>query len=127
MFATRSELFLACECNVCWCVLILAAGGAYIELVPYRYLFQVDAGQYCLGMFDNGYQGTLLGGILTRNVLVQVVLVSRLCLVRLHQRCTTQCLLRLVLDHASLQCSMLCSAAKRDDAAAITCHYVKTL
>jgi hypothetical protein len=48
------------------------AGGAYIELVPYRYLFKVTSGQYCLGVFDNGVQGTLLGGIITRNVLVKV-------------------------------------------------------
>jgi hypothetical protein len=47
-------------------------GGAHIDLVPYRYLFQVDGGHFCLGMFDNGYQGTLLGGIITRNMLVTV-------------------------------------------------------
>lgn len=63
------------NCTVLYCPVLpctVRAGGAYIELVPYRYLFQVDAGQYCLGVFDNGHQGTLLGGIITRNVLVQV-------------------------------------------------------
>jgi hypothetical protein len=58
------------------CALLLAAaaasGGAHIDLVPYRYLFKVADQQYCLGVFDNGFQGTLLGGIITRNVLVQV-------------------------------------------------------
>lgn len=61
---THDVLYLYCRA--------VHSGGAYIELVPYRYLFQIDAGQYCLGVFDNGYQGTLLGGIITRNVLVQV-------------------------------------------------------
>lgn len=53
-------------------------GGAHIELVPYSYLFKFHQ-QYCLGMFDNGYQGALLGGIITRNVLVQVCLCVWLC------------------------------------------------
>lgn len=49
------------------------AGGAYLELRPHSYLFAGDApGSYCLGVFDNGWSGTLLGGIITRNALVQV-------------------------------------------------------
>ena len=44
--------------------------------MPYRYLFKMSTGQYCLGVFDNGWQGTLLGGIITRNVLVQVSLLT---------------------------------------------------
>ena len=32
----------------------------------------LQRGSYCLGVFDNGRQGTLLGGITFRNVLVQV-------------------------------------------------------
>jgi hypothetical protein len=51
---------------------LVLLGGAHIDLVPYRYLFKVADQQYCLGVFDNGFQGTLLGGIITRNVLVQV-------------------------------------------------------
>ncbi|KAF6251742.1 aspartic peptidase domain-containing protein [Scenedesmus sp. NREL 46B-D3] len=47
------------------------AGGASFQLTPQRYLFRVGRGEYCLGVFDNGWQGTLLGGILVRNVLVQ--------------------------------------------------------
>ena len=34
--------------------------------------YYVQRGSYCLGVFDNGRQGTLLGGITFRNVLVQV-------------------------------------------------------
>lgn len=37
-----------------------------------RYLFRAGLRTYCLGLFDNGWSGTLLGGIITRNVLVQV-------------------------------------------------------
>eukprot|EP00882_Tetradesmus_deserticola_P025713 GHRQ01028270.1.p1 GENE.GHRQ01028270.1~~GHRQ01028270.1.p1 ORF type:complete len:487 (+),score=162.78 GHRQ01028270.1:773-2233(+) len=46
-------------------------GGASFKLTPQRYLFLVGRGEYCLGVFDNGWQGTLLGGILVRDVLVQ--------------------------------------------------------
>jgi hypothetical protein len=56
------------------------AGGASFKLTPQRYLFMVGRGEYCLGMFDNGWQGTLLGGILVRNVLVQV----RVCIALRH-------------------------------------------
>ena len=41
---------------------------------PLNYLFMHtgEAGAYCLGVFDNGASGTLLGGISFRNILVQV-------------------------------------------------------
>ncbi|MEW5312356.1 MAG: hypothetical protein WDW38_003997 [Sanguina aurantia] len=42
-----------------------------LQLVPYRYLFLVGPGHLCLGVFDNGASGTLIGGITVRNVLVQ--------------------------------------------------------
>jgi hypothetical protein len=48
------------------------AGGVTVRLTPERYLFLVASGWYCLGVFDNGRQGTLLGGNIVRNVLVQV-------------------------------------------------------
>lgn len=47
-------------------------GGASVSLPPHRYLFMIGAGEYCLGVFDNGQSGTLIGGIAVRNVLVQV-------------------------------------------------------
>eukprot|EP00878_Enallax_costatus_P039744 GHUV01045636.1.p1 GENE.GHUV01045636.1~~GHUV01045636.1.p1 ORF type:complete len:526 (+),score=146.95 GHUV01045636.1:825-2402(+) len=46
-------------------------GTVSFKLTPQRYLFTVGHGEYCLGMFDNGYQGTLIGGIIVRNILVQ--------------------------------------------------------
>ena len=44
-----------------------------LELSPINYLFvhTFGSGKYCLGVFDNGVAGTLLGGITFRNVLVQ--------------------------------------------------------
>lgn len=54
------------------CCPLMPPGGASFQLTPQRYLFRVGRGEYCLGVFDNGWQGTLLGGILVRNVLVQV-------------------------------------------------------
>lgn len=41
---------------------------------PLNYLFMhtAEAGAYCLGIFDNGQAGTLLGGITFRNILVEV-------------------------------------------------------
>jgi hypothetical protein len=53
-------------------------GGASFALTPQRYLFMAGRGEYCLGVFDNGWQGTLLGGIIMRNVLVQVRHCARL-------------------------------------------------
>lgn len=48
-------------------------GGVELELTPLQYLFihTFNSGKYCLGVFDNGDSGTLLGGITFRNVLVQ--------------------------------------------------------
>jgi hypothetical protein len=48
------------------------AGGATLQLPPHRYLFLVAKGEYCLGVFDNGQAGTLIGGIAVRNALVTV-------------------------------------------------------
>lgn len=47
-------------------------GGAVLSMEPLQYLFVTSRGSYCLGVFDNGRQGALLGGISVRNVLVQV-------------------------------------------------------
>jgi hypothetical protein len=46
---------------------------ATLTLGPLNYLFvhTFNSGKYCLGVFDNGHAGTLLGGITFRNVLVQ--------------------------------------------------------
>lgn len=48
-------------------------GGVELELSPLQYLFvhTFNSGKYCLGIFDNGNAGILLGGITFRNVLVQ--------------------------------------------------------
>eukprot|EP00191_Tetraselmis_sp_GSL018_P003793 CAMPEP_0177598816 /NCGR_PEP_ID=MMETSP0419_2-20121207/12605_1 /TAXON_ID=582737 /ORGANISM="Tetraselmis sp., Strain GSL018" /LENGTH=521 /DNA_ID=CAMNT_0019091395 /DNA_START=616 /DNA_END=2181 /DNA_ORIENTATION=+ len=48
-------------------------GGVDFELEPMNYLFihMSHRGGYCLGIFDNGQAGTLLGGVSFRNVLVQ--------------------------------------------------------
>lgn len=47
--------------------------GVQLELTPLQYLFvhTFNSGKYCLGIFDNGDSGILLGGITFRNVLVQ--------------------------------------------------------
>ncbi|GBF92869.1 eukaryotic aspartyl protease [Raphidocelis subcapitata] len=46
-------------------------GGATLVLPPHRYLFAVLGGQkFCLGLFDNGDDGTLIGGISVRDALV---------------------------------------------------------
>jgi hypothetical protein len=47
-------------------------GGASLRLPPHRYLFAIGRGEYCLGLFDNGGSGTLIGGIAVRNALVTV-------------------------------------------------------
>lgn len=46
-----------------------------LHLHPLNYLFMHtrETGAYCLGVFDNGHQGTLLGGITFRNVLIKVL------------------------------------------------------
>ena len=47
--------------------------NTHLRTGPLNYLFMHtgEAGAYCLGVFDNGAAGTLLGGISFRNVLVQ--------------------------------------------------------
>ncbi|PSC67812.1 acid protease [Micractinium conductrix] len=47
--------------------------GTSLVLGPLNYLFvhTFNSGKYCLGVFDNGRNGTLLGGITFRNVLVR--------------------------------------------------------
>ena len=47
--------------------------GVVLDLNPLNYLFvhTFESGKYCLGVFDNGDAGVLLGGITFRNVLVQ--------------------------------------------------------
>jgi hypothetical protein len=51
-------------------------GGATLSLPPFRYLFQLrlrnGESAYCLAVYNNGRNGNLLGGVVTRNVLVQV-------------------------------------------------------
>ncbi len=47
-------------------------GGTVLKWRPLQYLFVLGPGSHCLGVFDNGAQGTLLGGIAVRDVLVQV-------------------------------------------------------
>ena len=49
-------------------------GGVDLKMGPLNYLFlhSNEPGAYCLGVFDNGAAGTLLGGITFRNMLVQV-------------------------------------------------------
>lgn len=48
--------------------------GVHLKMGPLNYLFMhtAEAGAYCLGIFDNGQAGTLLGGITFRNILVEV-------------------------------------------------------
>lgn len=48
------------------------AGNVTLALLPHRYLFAMGGGQYCLGVFDNGAEGTIIGGIAVRNALVLV-------------------------------------------------------
>eukprot|EP00899_Mesostigma_viride_P004461 jgi/Mesvir1/14015/Mv21630-RA.2 len=47
-------------------------GNVVVQLQPVDYLFQhaVMPNAYCLGFFDNGRQGTLIGGVAVRNKLV---------------------------------------------------------
>jgi hypothetical protein len=46
-------------------------GGAALVLTPIRYLFKMRSNAYCLGVFDNGNSGSLIGGVSTRNMVVQ--------------------------------------------------------
>jgi Xylanase inhibitor C-terminal len=55
---------------------LVFGGNARLRLTPLRYLFMMRPGEYCLGFFDNGASGTLIGGVSVRNVLVQVGLIT---------------------------------------------------
>ncbi len=78
-------------------------GDVTLHLGPVSYLFRhgLVHGAWCLGVFDNGHQGTLLGGITLRNVLVTVRCVgdcvggwgSRWCIpINMHDHdCTLLC------------------------------------
>ena len=48
--------------------------GTTLTVPPLNYLFMHtrEKNAYCLGIFNNGAQGTLLGGITFRDILVQV-------------------------------------------------------
>ncbi|GFR53015.1 hypothetical protein Agub_g15707 [Astrephomene gubernaculifera] len=46
------------------------AGNARLTLPPLRYLFLSRPSEYCLGFFDNGAAGTLIGGVSVRDVVV---------------------------------------------------------
>lgn len=46
-------------------------GGTVLHLTPMRYLFMMGTGSYCLGVFDNGVSGTLIGGVSVRDVIVK--------------------------------------------------------
>lgn len=68
---------------------------------PLNYLFMhtAEAGAYCLGVFDNGQSGTLLGGITFRNILVEVswafagvCLSNKKCCLILLSACCKHCL-----------------------------------
>lgn len=63
-------------------------GGVELHLHPLNYLFMHtrESGAYCLGVFDNGHQGTLLGGITFRNVLIKV----RVGVYMVYMRCAQQ-------------------------------------
>ncbi|KAG2424657.1 hypothetical protein HXX76_014381 [Chlamydomonas incerta] len=45
-------------------------GGAKLTLPPLRYLFLSKPAEYCLGIFDNGNSGALVGGVSVRDVVV---------------------------------------------------------
>lgn len=42
-----------------------------LVLTPMQYLFMLSEGKWCLGVFNNGPNGALIGGITVRNTLVQ--------------------------------------------------------
>jgi hypothetical protein len=63
--------------------------GAVLPMKPLQYLFVLGPGAYCLGMFDNGNSGTLIGGITVRNVLVQVSSTSVYSTILLQYRVAT--------------------------------------
>jgi hypothetical protein len=45
----------------------------HLEPINYLFIHTHLPGGYCLGLFDNGNSGTLLGGISFRNILVEVI------------------------------------------------------
>ena len=47
-------------------------GGTVLHLTPLRYLFMMGTDSFCLGVFDNGASGTLIGGVSVRDVIVKV-------------------------------------------------------
>ncbi|KXZ54970.1 hypothetical protein GPECTOR_3g137 [Gonium pectorale] len=47
-------------------------GDMHLNLPPLRYLFLSKPAEYCLGFFDNGMSGTLIGGVSVRDVVVTV-------------------------------------------------------
>ena len=53
-------------------------GGARLDLPPSNYLFihGKREGAFCLGVMDNGRQGTLIGGITVRNTMVEYDMAS---------------------------------------------------
>jgi len=74
------------DCDICWgglpehfeelegifpTVELEFMGGVVLKLLPYRYLFRTGAKTYCLGVLDNGSDGTLIGGLAVRNMMVQ--------------------------------------------------------
>lgn len=52
-------------------VQLMFADDVPLRLLPHRYLFRGGNNVYCLGVFDNQNQGTLIGSITVRDVLVQ--------------------------------------------------------
>mmetsp|Transcript_22652 Transcript_22652/g.62543 ORF Transcript_22652/g.62543 Transcript_22652/m.62543 type:complete len:640 (-) Transcript_22652:415-2334(-) len=50
---------------------MIFAGGAVLKLQPLQYLFRISKDSYCLGVFDNGSSGTLVGAIAVRNVVTK--------------------------------------------------------
>ncbi|EFJ40804.1 hypothetical protein VOLCADRAFT_99385, partial [Volvox carteri f. nagariensis] len=53
--------------------------NARLSLPPLRYLFVSRPGEYCLGVFDNGGSGTLIGGVSVRDVVVTMFNPEALC------------------------------------------------
>lgn len=74
-FPSRTKTLKPYKELACCCV-----QGTNLKMGPLNYLFMhtVEAGAYCLGVFDNGQSGTLLGGITFRNILVEVSVQKRL-------------------------------------------------
>lgn len=56
-------------------LLVCCLQGSVVPIPPINYLFMHtrESNAYCLGVFDYGSSGTLIGGITFRDTLVQVV------------------------------------------------------